>query len=84
MDNPDDQIKWVTLTIELSDELEAKLEKRAQEEGMSITCYCVLAIFRHFMEGATAEQKELWERQLPATLRRNGCADAVSAAPEQP
>jgi hypothetical protein len=77
MDNADDQIKWVTLKIELPDELEAKLEKRAQEEGMSVTCYCVHAIFRHFMEGATAEQKELWERHLPATLRRNGCPDGV-------
>jgi hypothetical protein len=75
----DDEINWVTLTLELPDELEAQLEKRAREEGLSLACYCIHLLFRHFLEGATAEQKERWQLRFLATLRRNGCADGVSA-----
>ena len=34
------EIAWVALTIELPDEVGSRLEKVAQEAGMSLKCYC--------------------------------------------
>ncbi len=75
--NSEDQIKWVTLTLNFSDEQEAWLEKTAQAAGLSIKCYCVQTLYKHLMQDATADQMESWREQLPITLSRNGCHEAL-------
>jgi hypothetical protein len=69
----ENQDTWFTLKLEFPDEVEARLEKVAQEAGLSLKCYCVHVLLKHLLKDASAEQKERWEQQLPATLRRNGC-----------
>ena len=73
----ENQIAWVTLTLEFPDELEAHLEKAAKDAGLSVKCYCVRILLKHWLESASDEQKERWQQQVPATLRRNGCDDSV-------
>ena len=75
------QITWVTLKLELPDEIEVRLGKIAHDAGLSLKCYCVRVLLHHLMKDASPEQKERWQRQVPATLRRNGCDDsAVTSA----
>jgi uncharacterized protein with HEPN domain/predicted transcriptional regulator len=76
MTNQND-IAWVTLTIELPDEVGARLEKVAREAGMSLKCYCTRVLLKDLLKGASAEQKERWREQIPATLRRNGCDNST-------
>jgi len=73
----EEQIKWVTLNVEFPAEVEARLEKRAREEGLSLTCFCLRLVLRDLLKDASAEQKELWLSQVPATLRKNGCDDTA-------
>ncbi|HXQ25875.1 MAG TPA: HepT-like ribonuclease domain-containing protein [Candidatus Acidoferrales bacterium] len=73
----EDQITWFALKLEFPDEVGARLEKIAQEAGLSLKCYCVRVLLRHLLKDASAEQKERWQQQWPATLRRNGCDDDV-------
>jgi hypothetical protein len=75
---PDDQTAWVTLKIELPDDLERALKELAQHAGISIECYCVRVLLNHLMETASRENRERWQSQIPATLRRNGCDDAIT------
>jgi hypothetical protein len=67
----EDQIKWVALKLDFSPEHEAVLQKRAQASGLSIECYCLHLLYKNLLEEASAAQKEQWQRNLPATLRRN-------------
>jgi uncharacterized protein with HEPN domain len=69
----ENQIRWVSLKLELPDDVGARLEKIAQEAGLSLECYCVRILLNHLMKDASAEQKERWQKDVPATLRRNGC-----------
>jgi hypothetical protein len=71
------QIKWVSLNLKLPDEVGARLERLSQEAGLSIKCYCVRVLVTHFMKDASPDQKERWQRDVPATLRRNGCEDTA-------
>ena len=71
--SPEDQSAWVTLTFNLPDELEKKLEKPAQDAGLSVKCYCLRVLLKHLLEGASPEQRERWQQTVPATLRRNDC-----------
>jgi hypothetical protein len=73
----DSEIRWVTLTLEFPDEIGARLQKVADEAGISLQCYCVRVLFRELLKEAPAAQKELCLRQLPATLRKNGCDDSA-------
>ena len=70
-----EQTGWVTLKIELPDELEKRLETIAQEAGLSLKCYFLRALLKHLLTGASPEQRDQWQWQIPATLRRNGCED---------
>jgi hypothetical protein len=74
--NEEDQINWVTLTLNFTPEQEAKLLERAQAVGLSPKCYVVNLLLRHLLEDATAIQREQWQRDFPATLRRNGCEES--------
>jgi uncharacterized protein with HEPN domain len=71
------EIAWVTLTIELPDEVGASLEEVAREAGVSFKCYCVRILLKDLLKNASADRKERWSQQLPATLRRNGCDDSA-------
>jgi uncharacterized protein with HEPN domain len=73
----ENQTTWVSLKLELPDDVGARLEKIAQEAGLSLKCYCVRILLNHLMKDASAEQKERWQQHLPATLRRNGCNDTT-------
>lgn len=71
---PEDQIAWVTLTLNFEPEQEAILEERARAAGLSPACYCIHVLHQHLLEDATTPaEKERWHRDFPATLRRNGC-----------
>ncbi len=54
----EDEIKWVTLTLNFSPEQEAGLEKLAQAMGLSLKCYCVHVLHNHLLKDASAEQIE--------------------------
>jgi uncharacterized protein with HEPN domain len=71
----EDQSAWVALTLNLPEELEKKLEKLAQDAGLSVKCYCLRVLLKHLLERASPEQRERWQQGVPATLRRNGCDD---------
>lgn len=71
----EDQTAWVTVTLNLPEELEKRLETLAQEAGVPLKCYCLKVLLSRLLEGASAEQRERWQRDIPATLRRNGCDD---------
>jgi uncharacterized protein with HEPN domain len=73
----ENQIGWVSLKLELPDDIGARLEKVAQEAGLSLKCYCVRVLLKHLMKDASPEQKERWLQHVPATLRRNGCDDSI-------
>jgi len=75
MPTPGEQDTWVTLKIELPDELEKRLETIAQEAGLSFRCYCLRILLKHLLKSASPEQQERWQRHIPATLRCNGCDD---------
>lgn len=79
----EEEIKWVQLTLDFSDEEEARLTELAQAEGLSLKCFCIHVLFRHMINEDSGVDKELWERQLPLTLRRNGC-DAGHSLPSAP
>ncbi len=74
--NAEDEIKWVTLALNFPPDQEARLEARAKAEGLSVKCYCIHLLYNHLLNDAVAEQKETILRDLPATLRRNGCHDS--------
>jgi hypothetical protein len=76
--NEEDHVGWVKLKIELPDDVEIRLEKLAQESGLSLKCYCVRILLKHLLKDASVEQKERWQEQFPATLRRNGCDEATT------
>jgi hypothetical protein len=68
----------VTLNLEFPDGVfGARLEKQAQEDGLSVKSYCVHIRLQHLLRDASAEQKERWLPQVPATLRKNGCDDTA-------
>jgi hypothetical protein len=71
------QTSWVELKLEFPDEVGTRLEKVARDAGLSLQCYCVRVLLRHLLKDASPEQKERWQKQLPATLRRNGCDDSA-------
>jgi hypothetical protein len=71
------QIAWVSLKLEFPDEVGARLEKVAQEAGQSLKCYCVRVLLKHLQQDTSTGQKERWQQQLSATLRRNGCDDSA-------
>jgi hypothetical protein len=73
----EDQIKWAELKFDFSPEQEAVLQKGAQASGLSIECYCLHLLYEKLLEQASAAQKEQWQRNLPATLRRNGCQESL-------
>lgn len=72
---PPEQINWVTISIDLPDDIAEKLAVAAKDGGMSIECYCLRVILRHLLETGSPEQNERWKDSIPATLRRNGCDD---------
>jgi len=72
---PGQQIAWVRVNLEFPEDIEKRLEKIAQEAGLCLKCYCLRVLLKHLLEGRSSEQQERWQRQIPATLRRNGCDD---------
>ena len=70
-----EEMAWVTLKTELPEDLEKRLETLAQEAGLSLACYCLRILLKHLLEGGAPEERERWQRQIPATFRRNGCDD---------
>lgn len=78
MNNEEEQINWVTLTLNLPPPLEGAVEAATCELGLSAKCYCVHVLYRHLLRGASDVQKEKWTGDLPATLRRNGCDENFS------
>jgi hypothetical protein len=72
----EDEIAWVTLEIELSEEQGELLKEMAQGAGMSLECLCVCALLKYLMEVASADDKEGWESRIAATLRPNGCDES--------
>ena len=75
------QIKWVELKLELPDDVGARLEEVAAGAGLSLKCYFVQVLWRSLLEDATPEQKETWQQELPAVMRRNGCPDSQALQP---
>ncbi len=73
----EDQIRWVTVTLNFSPEEEAGLEKQASDAGLSLKCYCVHILHKHLLDGASAVQQEQWQRYFPASLLRNGCRETL-------
>jgi hypothetical protein len=76
----DDRIKWVVIKLDLPPDLEALLQARMQTTGLSLECYCIQVLYKDLLKDATPAQKERWLRDLPATLRRNGCEDVPTHA----
>jgi hypothetical protein len=74
--NAEEEIKWVTLTLNFPPNEEARLEARAKTEGLSVKCYCLRVLLKHLAEESETEQ---WQRKFDATLRRNGCHDGTKA-----
>ena len=74
----EDQIKWVTLTLNFPPEMEIMIEARACELGLSPKCYCIHVLHGHLLRDASVLQRERWVQEFPATLRRNGCDDSYS------
>jgi hypothetical protein len=74
----EEEITWVTLTLNFPQELDSLIETRAHELGLSPKCYCVHVLHRHLLKDAADVQKERWTREFPATLRRNGCDESFS------
>jgi hypothetical protein len=71
----ENQIVWTTLTLDFPDEAAARLERIAQEAGLSFKCYCVRVLLKHLQQDASTEERERWLGQWLATFRRNGCDD---------
>ncbi len=70
---PEDQIAWVTITLDLPEDIEKRLETAAHDAGMSLQCYCLRVLLKHLIQNASPEQQEQWRQHIPATLRRNSC-----------
>lgn len=70
---PQDQTGWVSLELDIPDELGSKIEKAALARGMSVECFCIHAIIDCLKSGDSPEQAEFWDTKLAETLRRNGC-----------
>ena len=73
IERSDDEIRWGALTLDFPPEVEARLEENAREEGLSLKSYCVRVLYKHLLENASASEKEKWQRDFSATLRRNVC-----------
>ena len=73
----ENHIAWVTLKLEFPDDVGVRLEKVAQDAGLSLKCYCVRVLLKHLLKDASSDQKERWQRQIPAASRRNGCDDGT-------
>jgi len=68
-----DDTTWITVKIELPDDVGSRLGKVAQTLSLSPRCYCVNLILKHLLEHADLVQKQRWPQEMSAILRRNGC-----------